>query len=148
MRRAGVLLAARGWVSSRDERAAADSRAALEVTRPLSAEEMAELQLEQGYVERALAIFEALLAEDPENAFYRGRCAWLGRLATARTSLRPRPRGPVASRSPTLAGFAPPRASDAIRPHPIVVVGALAPPPRSKARTGLTRPRSRTRPAR
>ena len=134
-------------MSSRDERAAADSRAALEVTRPLSAEEMAELQLEQGYVDRALAIFEALLAQDPQNAFYRGRCAWLRRLAKARTPLRPRPRGPVASRSPTLAGVAPPRSPDAIRPHPILVVGAVASPP-SKARTGLPRPRSRARPTR
>jgi hypothetical protein len=62
----------------------ADLRALLDSTRRLDPEEVAELQLEQGYADRALAIYEALLASEPSNAGYRRRRDWLARLATVR----------------------------------------------------------------
>lgn len=65
----------------------ADLGALLDTTRELTPEEMAELQLEQGFVEAALTIFEGLLREDPTNGFYRRRCEWLARLSWA----KPRP---------------------------------------------------------
>ena len=61
----------------------ASLQALLDTTRELDPQEMAELQLELGYVERALAIFEQLLLDEPKNPYYRRRCEWLARLNTA-----------------------------------------------------------------
>ncbi len=63
-------------------------RALLDATRELSLEELAELQLELGYVDRALAIYERLLLAEPKNLAYRGRCEWLARLSMAQARLR------------------------------------------------------------
>ena len=54
--------------------------ALLDTTRPLSPEELAELQLEQGYVERALAAYEQLAVIHPADPHYRRRRDWLRRL--------------------------------------------------------------------
>lgn len=70
-----------------------DLRALLDVTRPLAPEEMAELQLEQGYVERALRIYDELAARDPSNATYATRRAWLARMVSVASV-------PVASSDP------------------------------------------------
>lgn len=72
-----------------------DLRALLDVTRPLAPEEMAELQLEQGYVERALRIYDELAARDPANASYATRRAWLARMV------------PVAAPDPPTGGALP-----------------------------------------
>jgi thioredoxin-like negative regulator of GroEL len=61
-------------------------RSLLDTTRELAPEEMAELQLEQGYVERALAIYDELVQQHPKNAAYAMRREWLARLA------QPKPR--------------------------------------------------------
>jgi hypothetical protein len=57
-----------------------DLRALLEVTRPITLEEMAELQLEQGYADRALSIYDELAEREPANAAYATRRAWLARI--------------------------------------------------------------------
>lgn len=62
----------------------ADLRALLDVTRQLTPEEMAELQLEQGYVDRALSIYDELTRRDPHNTSYATRRAWLARMAAVR----------------------------------------------------------------
>lgn len=60
-------------------------RALLDVTRRLAPEEIAELQLEQGYFDHALRIYDELARRDPSNASYATRRAWLARmLAPAR----------------------------------------------------------------
>jgi hypothetical protein len=100
----------------------ADLRALLDATRQLDPEEMAELQLEQGYIDRALAIYEELVHKEPDNPSYETRRAWLARMlvATERTSEervkieRPAPR--TAHREPTLYGIpAPVRGPDVRR---------------------------------
>ncbi len=108
--------------------------ALLETTRELSPEELAELQLELGYVDRALAIYERLLLADPKNASLRGRCEWLARLAMARAKETrrvgppPAPEGPPPrSRSTTWPGLPSepppaPRARDSIVPRRIVPI--------------------------
>ncbi|MBZ0120814.1 MAG: hypothetical protein K8H88_27720 [Sandaracinaceae bacterium] len=58
-------------------------RPSREPTRRLPLEELAELQLEQGFVERALRIYEAL-ASDPDNAL-----AYAARIRTLRSLLPP-----------------------------------------------------------
>jgi hypothetical protein len=67
-----------------------DLRALLEVTRPITPEEMAELQLEQGYVDRALSIYDELTEREPGNASYATKRAWLERMAR-RDPSDPRP---------------------------------------------------------
>lgn len=62
----------------------ADLRALLDATRQLTPEEMAELHLEQGYVDRALRIYDELTAREPSNASYATRRAWLARMAAVR----------------------------------------------------------------
>jgi hypothetical protein len=62
----------------------ADLRALLDATRQLTPEEMAELQLEQGYVDRALRIYDELTRREPSNASYATRRAWLARMAAVR----------------------------------------------------------------
>lgn len=52
----------------------------LDTTRALDPEEMAELHLEQGYVDRALEIYERLATENPRTFHYRQRRDWLRRL--------------------------------------------------------------------
>ncbi|MCB9594231.1 MAG: hypothetical protein H6719_15975 [Sandaracinaceae bacterium] len=108
----------------------ANLQALLDTTRPLNQEEMAELQLELGYVDRALAIYEELLRADPSNPWVRGRCEWLARLAmaqvrTIRSVGAPAPE--VRSRSITRPGWSEPppqpRAPASIRPLRIVPVG-------------------------
>jgi len=88
----------------------ADLGALLDTTRELTPEEMAELQLEQGFVEAALHIFEALLREDPANGYYRRRCEWLARLSWA----KPRPVRAVGDGSRRAV----PRARKTTRPGP------------------------------
>lgn len=61
----------------------ADLRSLLDVTRQLSPEEMAELHLEQGFVDRALRIYDELVRREPANASYATRRAWLARIASA-----------------------------------------------------------------
>ena len=77
-----------------------DRRRLNETTRALEPEEMAELQVEQGYLGRALSIYEELLEREPANVLYQRRCTWLRRLNVA--SQRPAPRDP---RGETLRGF-------------------------------------------
>lgn len=64
----------------------ADRSAFVDMTRKLADEEMAELQLELGYVGRALRIYEGLLRGEPRNPSYRARCEWLARIVLAETS--------------------------------------------------------------
>lgn len=64
------------FVDQRDR----DLRALLEVTRPITPEEMAELQLEQGYADRALSIYDELAEREPTNTAYATRRAWLARI--------------------------------------------------------------------
>jgi hypothetical protein len=91
----------------------ADLRALLDSTRRLDPEEVAELHLEQGYADRALAIYESLLAREPANPAYRRRRDWLAKLA----SVRQRPvRCVSASTPPPAAGTA--RAPGAPPPTP------------------------------
>lgn len=90
----------------------AELRALLDTTRELDPEEVAELQLEQGYPERALAVYEGLLAAEPANAAYRRRRDWLRRLATVRrrpvrcvsSAVRPAPAVGVTHRFADAAG--------------------------------------------
>ncbi len=89
-----------------------DRRVVLDTTRELSPEEMAELQLEQGYLDRALEIYEALLRRDPRNTVYRMRCEWLLRLTKAR--LRPTSRVGRRARWPS-----PPCPRERRRPSPV-----------------------------
>ncbi len=107
-------------------------RSLLDTTRHLDAEEMAELQLEQGYVERAAAIYDRLAREQPGNRRYAQRREWLRRLVAVQppprraTAPPPRPAGapgptspPSASVDTTLRGLrAPGRGAleDALRP--------------------------------
>lgn len=99
-------------------------RALLEATRELSLEELAELQLELGYVDRALAIYERLLLAEPKNLAYRGRCEWLARLSMAQARRRravPAREAPGHTTQPGHASPPPPtRAS--ILPLPMVRV--------------------------
>ena len=71
----------------------AELSALLDTTRELTPEEMAELQLEQGYVDRALRIYDQLTAREPANASYATRREWLARMATVRP-LRPAKKRP------------------------------------------------------
>ncbi|MEZ4338345.1 MAG: hypothetical protein R3B82_17120 [Sandaracinaceae bacterium] len=106
--------------------------ALLDATRQLSPEELAELQLELGYVERALTIYEKLLLEDPKNPYLRGRCEWLARLAMARARETRRvgqatPAASPRARTGTRPGWAsepppPPKRADSIVPRRIVPV--------------------------
>jgi len=108
-----------GSVHPRDMRSPyADLGALLDSTRELTPEEMAELQLEQGFVEAALSIYEALLLEEPANAYYRRRCEWLARLSWA----KPRPVRAVGE--PPRRAVPRPRTST--RPGP---QGSAPPPP-------------------
>ena len=66
----------------------ADLSALLDTTRKLADEEMAELQLELGYTERALFIYERLLRSEPRNEFFRRRCEWLIEPRDGRPRLR------------------------------------------------------------
>lgn len=59
----------------------AELSALLDTTRQLDPEEMAELHLEQGFVDRALAIYEDLVRQHPDRFHYRRRRDWLARLA-------------------------------------------------------------------
>lgn len=82
----------------------ADRRALLDSTRQITPEELAELQLEQGYVERALRIYEELARQHPDNATYATRRAWLARMSAARPA-RPEARAvPPRRRVRTLPG--------------------------------------------
>lgn len=102
-----------------------DLKSLLDVTRQLDPEEMAELHLEQGFIDRALAIYEELLAKDPHNASYETKRAWLVRMqATSERKSRERiatpklerPSPRVAAREPTLYGIpAPARMADVRR---------------------------------
>lgn len=85
----------------------------LDVTRRLTPEEMAELQLEQGYVDRALHIYEELVAREPSNAGYATRRAWLARMAAVRS---------VEAAARTLDGVGPP-APPLVRRLAIVNIG-------------------------
>ncbi|MCX7965181.1 MAG: tetratricopeptide repeat protein [Syntrophorhabdaceae bacterium] len=38
---------------------------------------LADIYLQQGYIEKALEIYEKLVKKDPDNDFYRKRCAAL-----------------------------------------------------------------------
>lgn len=62
------------------ERSYSQLRASPEITRRITPEELAELHLEQGYVERALHIYEELVEREPANATYAMRRAWLARM--------------------------------------------------------------------
>jgi len=117
--------------------------AQLEATRTIDPEEMAELQLELGYPDRALAIYEELLRSDRHNAHYARRRAWLSGLTSVRqrrirrvgtpapgapwTKPPPRelPSGPARPHEPTLRGLAGPAhtAEDGVRALMIVHVG-------------------------
>ncbi len=87
------------------------------MTRQLTEEEIAELQLEQGYVDRALQIYEELARRDPSNASYATRRAWLARMAAAQPAPVAREASPAASEpdapparpspEPTLRGVGP-----------------------------------------
>lgn len=114
----------------------ADLPALLDATRKLSDEEMAELQLELGYTERSLLIYEQLLRGEPRNAFFRWRCEWLARLSMAHRPTVPRPvvrarqrtttrRGGLAPARASAAGRAkvPPESSVEVRSLPIITVG-------------------------
>lgn len=59
-----------------------DLSSLLDSTRQLSPEEVAELHLEQGFIERARAIYQDLVRQSPDNADYRRRLDWLARLAS------------------------------------------------------------------
>ena len=111
----------------------ASLQALLDTTRELDPQEMAELQLELGYVERALRIYEELLLSDPRNGHYRRRCEWLARLATAsprkirsvgRARPTPTPRRAARRRTTTRPGRSsePPR-STPIRPLRTIPIG-------------------------
>lgn len=78
----------------------ADLRALLDATRQLTPEEMAELQLEQGYVDRALRIYDELTRREPGNASYATRRAWLARMASVRPVRAVGPSGPGPSSAP------------------------------------------------
>jgi thioredoxin-like negative regulator of GroEL len=94
----------------------AQLRALLDTTRKLDPEEMAELQLEQGYIERALAIYDELAAKEPNNAGYRTRQAWLARmLDVQRRSAAPRAAQREPSVDSTLVGAAPPVSAKVVR---------------------------------
>jgi hypothetical protein len=62
----------------------AELRALLETTRRLDPVEMAELHLEQGHFDRALRIYDELLANDPSNDEFARRRAWLERMSSVR----------------------------------------------------------------
>jgi hypothetical protein len=62
----------------------ADLRALLDTTRKLDPEEEAELHLEQGFVDRALHIYEWLTEREPNNAVYAMRREWLARMVRSR----------------------------------------------------------------
>jgi len=80
-----------------------DLRALLEVTRPITPEEMAELQLEQGYADRALSIYDELAERDPGNAAYATRRAWLARIVARSAGPRRARRSTSASTGPVQA---------------------------------------------
>ena len=109
----------------------ADLGALLDTTRKLSDEEMAELQLELGYVRRALLIYERLLLGDPKNGFFRARCEWLARLVMRddeRRRLRPPRKRRRTPRGHAPAGGAkvepgPSTVSTSVRPLSIITVG-------------------------
>lgn len=110
----------------------ADLRALVDCTRELDPEEVAELQLEQGYADRALAIYEGLLAKAPDNVHYRRRRDWLARMAT----VRQRPVRLVA------VGEAPPEPAPAVAPPlrrvspDVTLRGVVAPRSRVETRRG------------
>lgn len=74
-----------------------DLRALLEITRPITPEELAELQLEQGYADRALSIYDELAEREPANTAYATRRAWLARIVARSSTPR---RSPPASVGP------------------------------------------------
>ncbi len=117
----------------------ADLSALLDATRKLTDEEMAELQLELGYTDRALLIYERLLRAEPKNLFYRRRCEWLARLLMAsaptqrRSAVRTRKRvttrrgsqvgSQVGSAASAAKAKVEPIAPDAVLPLEIITVG-------------------------
>jgi len=80
-----------------------DLRALLEVTRPITPEEMAELQLEQGYADRALSIYDELAEREPANTAYATRRAWLARIVARSPGPRRARRSTPASAGPQAA---------------------------------------------
>lgn len=135
-------------------------RSLLDTTRQLDPEEMAELQLEQGYIERAAAIYERLAREHPANENYRRRREWLRRLTSvAKRPIRfagppsqrgaERPKDPdagrpsearrakrvaIASVDSTLRGVLPPGRARKVTP-PIGAFGEPSQPPRARKPT-------------
>lgn len=100
--------------------------AQLEATRTIDPEEMAELQLELGYPDRALAIYEELLRRDRHNARFARRRAWLAGL----TSVRRRTIRRVGTPVPETADVKPPRGeppSSPARPHEPTLRGFSGP---------------------
>jgi hypothetical protein len=93
----------------------AELRALLDTTRQLTPEEMAELHLEQGFVDRALRIYDELAAREPANPSYATRREWLARMAAARPATpakaRAREEAPR-DRTRTLMGIGPVRQAD------------------------------------
>ncbi len=85
----------------------AELAALLDTTRQLTPEEMAELQLEQGYVDRALRIYEELSAREPANASYATKRAWLARMASVRPAKASVPEAAPRRRMRTLEGVGP-----------------------------------------
>lgn len=83
--------------------------ALVDTTRQLTPEEMAELHLEQGYVDRALRIYEELSAREPANSSYATKREWLARMAAIRPATPPARRGASAPRPRrrTLEGMGP-----------------------------------------
>jgi hypothetical protein len=86
----------------------------LDTTRQLTPEEMAELHLEQGYVDRALRIYEELSAQEPANTSYTTKREWLARMAAIRPATPPARRAPSAQRPRrrTLEGMGPTHAHE------------------------------------
>lgn len=117
----------------------AELRALVDTTRRLDPVEVAELQLEQGYVERALRIYDELHANDPSNAEFARRRAWLQRMSSVqarptrtagvRVEAAPRPERALPERTlpeRTLRGIrspvAPPEPSEAEDRKSVAVV--------------------------
>lgn len=88
----------------------ADLRSLLDSTRQITPEELAELHLEQGFVDRALRIYEELARAHPTNGTYATRRAWLARMSAARP-VRPVPASEP-PRDRTLRGLPSPVAAE------------------------------------
>ena len=107
----------------------AERSALLDATRKLGEEEMAELQLELGYLGRALRIYEGLLLGEPSNPSFRARCEWLARLVLAEQPTvrqqapprRPPARSGITARWPQAVSDVADAA--AVRPLEIITVG-------------------------